>query len=556
MKKNFKKVLALAAAAVLTAGLLAGCGGNGGSSSDTSAASASSAAAASTSTASSASSAETAPATGEGKVLNFGIQMYGDGLIDPTNQINAAWNVMRYGIGEALTKFDDSMTPQPWLAESWETEDYTTWVIKLKDGVKFSDGDDMTASAVKASFDRMLAEGPNGSSTPEKYVPYETEITADDAAGTITFKLPEANINFMGNLAYPVCVVVDVEHTTDWNNGVIGTGPYMVQSFQDQVGYTMVKNPNYYEEVPFDTVKLVFMGDAAAKAYALQNGQVDLVENITNVSDIQVLQADDRFIVDIASGVRCGFAWMNQKGVLGNDVLRQAILMAIDYDTICASNTIGGLYTAGFSVLPSTLSYGYENLKNPYAYDPDAAIALLEENGIKDTDGDGWRELDGKMIDLKCVSYENRLLNDFSDAFAQYLAEVGIKVTADYGSSQDQWSKLVAFDYDLNNNNWTTVGTGDPTEYMANWYSKAEANYCGYVNEEYDKLYEDYKASTDIAERAQIMQEMQQILVDDAVAIIDGYYNSSMIYNKSKVGFAKIHTADYYWLTTEIVPAE
>jgi peptide/nickel transport system substrate-binding protein len=128
-------------------------------------------------------------------------------------------------------------------------------------------------------------------------------------------------------------------------------------------------------------------------------------------------------------------------------------------------------------------------------------------------------------------------------------------VTADYGSSDDQWSKLVAGEYDLNNNNWTTVGTGDPAEYLANWYSKAEANYCGYASEEYDALYEQFLAEFDTAKRAELVQQMQQVLINDAVAIIDGYYNSSMIYSK-KVGYAHIHTADYYWLSTEIVPAE
>ena len=55
--------------------------------------------------------------------------------------------------------------------------------------------------------------------------------------------------------------------------------------------------------------------------------------------------------------------------------------------------------------------------------------------------------------------------------------------------------------------------------------------------------------------RADLIFQMQQILIDDAAVLIDGYYNSSMIYSKN-VGYAKIHTADYYWLSTEIVPAE
>ena len=521
--------------AILAMGMLAGCGGS-------SAPAESKAEGGSTET------------SGE-KVLNFGVQMYGDGIIDPTNQTNACWNCMRFGIGEALFKFDDSMVPQPWLAEKAETEDYTTWVVTLKKGIKFSDGCEVTPTKVAESFKRMLTEGPNGSSTPEKYVPYETEITADDAAGTITFVLPKANQNLMGNLCYPVCEIVDVEHTTDWNNGVIGTGPYKVESFQDQVGYTMKKNENYYETVPYDTVNIMFMGDASAKAMALKNGQVDLVENITNVSDIQSLQEDPNFTVDIASGVRCGFAWINFKGVLGNDTVRQAVQMAVNHEEICKSNTIGGLYTAGYSVLPSTLSYGYDKLTDAFPYDPEGAKKLLDDAGIKDTDNDGIRELDGQNIKLKFVSYENRLLNDFSDAFALYLAEIGIGVEADYGSSDDQWSKLVAFDYDLNNNNWTTVGSGDPTDYMANWYSKAEANYCGYKSDEYDALYEQLLEEFDSAKRAEIIQNLQQVLINDGAALVDGYYNSSMIYSKN-VGYAHIHTADYYWLSTEIVPAE
>ena len=90
---------------------------------------------------------------------------------------------------------------------------------------------------------------------------------------------------------------------------------------------------------------------------------------------------------------------------------------------------------------------------------------------------------------------------------------------------------------------------------MANWYGKSEANYCGYQNDEYDALYEKLSETSDKDARAELFQQMQQILIDDAVAVVDGYYNSSMIYSKN-VGYAHIHTADYYWLSTEITPAK
>ncbi len=497
------------------------------------------------------------PAYAEEKVLTFGCQMYSDGLVNPAHDTNCGWNCMRYGIGEALFKFNDNMEIEPWLAESYEAnEDSTVWTIKIRDGVKFSNGTDMTASKVKESLDSVREQGPNGSANPQKFLAFEATVEADDAANTITITLPEADFNLPGNLAYPTMEIIDVAETTDFDHEVIGTGPYMVESHADQVGYTMVKNPNYWDgEVPYDKVEIMFMGDASAKAMALMSGQADLVENITNVSDLQRLQDDPNYTVDIASGVRCGFSWINFKGVLANDTLRKAIVMAIDNETICASNTIGGLYTAGFSVLPSTLAYGYENLVNPYAYDPDAAAAMLDEAGIVDSDGDGVRELDGQPIMLRYSSYENRLLNDFSDAHTMYLAELGIGITPAYGSSDDCWNDLVTFNYDFDNNNWTTVGNGDPTEYMANWYGPSGSNYCGYQNDEYDALYEQFKKTADTAERANLLQQMQQILINDAAVIVDGYYNSSMAYSKN-VGYAHIHTADYYWLTTEIVPAE
>ncbi len=525
-----KKILSFAMVLVMTAVIFTGCTG---SSSD---------------------QGTQGETSAEEKVLNFGCQMYTDGIVNAALDENAGWNAMRYGVTEALFKFNDSMEVEPWLAESYTVNDeHTNWVITLKEGIKFSNGTPLTPSKVKATFDYLKENGPSGSAKPEKYLEFEAEVTADDEANTITIVTSKPYSNLPGQLAHPTMGIIDVEGTKDFDNGVIGTGPYMIGSFNGVgVGYTMIKNPNYREEVPYDKINILYMGDASAKTMALQSGQVDLVENITNVSDIKNFQENPDFTVDIASGVRCGFSWMNFNGILANKTLRQAMVMGIDYDTICASKTIGGLYTPGFSVLPSTLNYGYDKLKNPYPYDAEKAKKLLDDAGIVDTDNDGIRELDGKNIDLRYVSYENRLLNDFSNAHIQYLAEIGIGCTADYGSSDDQWSKLAAGDYDLNNNNWTTVGTGDPFAYMANWAT--ESTYCGYSNPEYDALYNQLKGEMDTAKRAELIFDMQQILIDDAVVIVDGYYNSSMIYSKN-VANAKIHTADYYWITTEITPA-
>ena len=546
---KYKKFTALSMSALLMAGVMAGCG----SSAD------------STSTektsdsqmdqkSSQAESNDSASHT-----MTFGIQNYGGGGIDPAKEVNTAWNNSRYGVGECLFKFDDAMNVVNTLCDNYTVnEEHTEWVFHIRDGVKFSDGCDLTAEAVKASYERLFEAGASGSSDPEKFLEAEAEIIADNDAGTVTIKTTKPYVDLTKNLAYPVFVILDVEHTEDYDHAAIGTGPYVATNFREEVGYTMVANDNYWDgEVPYDSIELMYMGDASAKAMALQAGQLDLAENVTNISDLQTLQEDSNFTVTIASGVRTGLAHMNMSEgkLLSNDILRQAVLMALDDETMC-SVTVGGLYTSGFSVLPSNLDYGYENLTDPYAYNTEAAVKLLDEAGIIDTNGDGTRELDGQEIVLHYVTYQNRCLNDFAEAIQQQLTSIGIGVDLEIGDSTRQWDSYQSGDFDLNGSNWTTVGTGDPTDYLASWYSKSGADYCGYVNEEYDALYEKLTATFDNNERRDIIQQMQQILIDDAVAIVHGYYNSSMIAKNATIGGAAIHTADYYWITTEIYPAD
>ena len=528
---NMKKTIALVLCILLLAAVMVGCGNktDGNSTNNTAAE----------------------------KVLNFGLEAFSDGLINPMNQTNTAWNCMRYGVGECLFKFSDSMIPEPWLAESVShNDDYTVWTITLRNGIKFSNGTDLTATKVKESFEWNKAEGPNGTSGPQKYLSFDAQIEADDSARTVTITLPKADDNLPGKLANPIMEIVDVTGTTDFDYNIIGTGPYMVKEAKPRVGYTMVKNPYYYETVPYDTVNIIFL-NLEAKASALQSGQVDLVENVSIPSNIALINADANLKYDSAPGVRTGFTWMNmdEGRPLNDKVLRQAILMAIDNETISNSNTIGGMYKAGFSVLPSNLDYGYNNLNNPYKYDLDAAKKLLTDNGYT-YDGDKLMK-DGQQVTLVYYSYDGRLLNEMTESHVLYLTALGIKIDLKESTSGDCWDQMGAGNFDLCNNNWTTVGTGDPTDFMKNWWGESsvtDTNFSRYQNDEYDALFAEFMSNFDTAARKEIMQKMQQILIDDAVAIIDGYWSSSFAYNTKTVSSAHIHTADYYWLTNEIKP--
>ena len=212
--KHRKKWLALRITVAMSLSLLAGCAGSsnrtetaGNGETDTS-------------------------ASGEEKVLNFGCQMYDDGSLNFALTPNGAWNAMRYGITESLFKFNDEMGTEPWLAESYTVNDeHTEWVITLKDDIYFSDGCQVTPSKVKECFEYLKEVSEESSANAEKYLEFEAEITADDEANTVTIVTSKPYNDLPGQLAYPVMAVVDVEHTEDFMNNVIGTGPYMVNQF-------------------------------------------------------------------------------------------------------------------------------------------------------------------------------------------------------------------------------------------------------------------------------------------------------------------------------------
>lgn len=491
-----------------------------------------------------------------GKHLNFACYNYSDSL-DPITNVNSSWCGTRYGITECLFRFSDDVTAEPNICESYKvSDDYTTWTLKIRDGVKFSNGNDVTPSAVVSSIERLYKEtdasqGGTGGSDPKAYLTYKS-IEADDANGTVTIICEKATSNLPGILSYPYFSIID---TSVVDTEIIGTGPYKVDKINTGVSIDLSRNEHYWNgEVPYDTMTIMFIDDSSTKAMALQSGDVDLTENITTASDLEKLSNDEAYYVSTAAGVRTGNSYMNFNGVLGNETLRQAILMALDNETMC-NTTVAGMYTAGISVLPSSLSYGYENLTNPYPYNTEKAKELLDSAGIVDTNGDGFRELDGETIDLDYIAYSSRNLNEFAEAIAIQLNDIGIKTTVrviDYDSANQL--KNVG-EFDLITSNAITVGDGDPQGFLSNWYSGNSEYYGYYSNPEYDSLFEELMVTYDTGRRAEIIEALQQILIDDAATIVHGYYNSRMISNASKVTGAEIATIDYYWITTDIKPA-
>ena len=156
MKSIYKKGALLAAAALLTFSF-SGCGGDKNVS------------------------------KGSKETLTVGITNFADSL-EPTDNY-FGWQVMRYAIGECLVHFDNKMNPEPWIAESWKvSDDKLSWTFKIKD-IKFSNGNKVTAEAVKKSLERTFAKAPRAKVMFE----YES-MTANGQELVIKTKKPYATL--------------------------------------------------------------------------------------------------------------------------------------------------------------------------------------------------------------------------------------------------------------------------------------------------------------------------------------------------------------------------
>lgn len=525
--RKFFKRLSVGVCGLFAAGvLLTGCGGDSGNSGDSN------------------------PTT-----LKVGVTNFADTL-EPT-QNYFGWVVMRYGLGECLTKFDEKMNIVPWLADSWQiSDDKLTWTFKIKDGVQFSNGDPLTAEAVKQSIERAFAKNTRAAT----FFEYES-ITADGQNLIITTKKPLPGMP--GYLADPLFIIVDVaaESGRDFSKeGPICTGPYTVESFVKERA-VMKKNPNYYAEVPYETVEIPSIDDPNTRAMALQAGDVDVAVNIA-AGDIDIFRSNNNFVIDEISSLRVVLARMNQNPdrILSDPKVRAAFISGCDRETY-NEVLLKGTFIPGKAPVPPSLDYGFDQLTDPNAYNPERASKLLDEAGWKDSDGDGIRDKDGRKLELDFVVYNSRAeLPLYAEAVQSDLKKLGFDIkinTVDYNLIDNMGIKG---EYDLLISNITTANTGDP-EIFLTWYWKTNndgsnpQNGSGYSNPEYDAKLEQLSSEFDATKRRQLIIELQQILLNDSASIFFGYPQTNIINNK-KISGVKMYPSDYYWITNLIKPAK
>lgn len=314
------------------------------------------------------------------------------------------------------------------------SEDGLTYDFTLLDGVVFSNGNALTASDVKYTFERLLKVNKMNTDIPSEVVGADevTGGTADSLSGftvtddthfTIVLKAP--NAGFLAELTAPAMSIVDEESVTAAANygtdpkETIGTGPYMITEWVVNDHYTLEYNPKWRGEKPSVTKVIVsVLKEPSTQDAKFQTGELDLLdlENLDSLIVDQVYKTAyaDRIVDAPVAGLV--FLILNENNEYLKDVrVRKAIGMAIDVDKIIAG-VYNGNASREYGIIPGGVQ-GHNDQAKRFAFDPEGARKLLAEAGY--TDGQIHFEL---ALDTSF----NTSVQTVYDAIHDHLKAVGI----------------------------------------------------------------------------------------------------------------------------------
>src|SRR3989441_55529 len=281
-----------------------------------------------------------------------------------------------------LVRFEPDMTPVPELAESWQVSpDGLTWTFKLREGMKFHDGQEMTSADVKFPFDRLFESSPGKSD----FIAVDKVEPAGKYGVKFITKEPFAGLlAALGGFWGYIISEAGIKKHGDLNKAALGTGPFMLVDWKVEQQLVLKKNPSYFKKgQPYvDEMVLRVIPDEANIVAALRTGQIQhaFIEDNKNYN----LLKDEKTLTGYRSS-RLGYDYLNinaTRGPLKDVRVRQAISWAVDRNQVLRVAAAGfGRLTAPATAPMKQWQLPDEQWMRYYKPDLDKAKKLMAEAG-------------------------------------------------------------------------------------------------------------------------------------------------------------------------------
>lgn len=403
-----------------------------------------------------------------------------------------------------LVRFEPDMTPVGELAQSWETSrDGLTWTFKLREGVKFHDGQEMTSADVKFTFDRLFEKSPGKSD----FIAVDKVEPAGKYSVKFMTKEPFAGLlAALGGFWGFIINEAGVKKHGDLNKAAVGTGPFMLDDWKVEQQMTLKKNPNYFKKgLPHvDQVILRIIPDEANIVAALRTGQIShaFIEDNKNYN----LLKDEKTLTAYRSS-RLGYDYLNitaTRGPLKDVRVRQAISWAVDRSQVMRVATAGfGRLTAPATGPMKAWQLPEEVWMKYYKPDLDKAKKLMADAG------------QSAGFTVKCMVIPTfPTMVSGAPVIAQQLKRIGITMEIEQVEYAVWIKRWLAKDFDMTMN--TTPGYADPdTAFFRALHSTKGQNWNSWSVPELDALLEDGRRTMDQAKRKAIYDKVQVMILEN-----------------------------------------
>lgn len=497
------------------------------------------------------------PAAGDGTpvrggTLEFALIDY-QRTPDPHWGTNYAESLIGNNVTDKLTWQDpDTGEITPWLAESWEhNEELTEFTFHLRKDVTFSDGTPFNAEVVKANFDQYvrgdekLGISPNGAQLLPGYI--ET-LTPDEYTAVVRFEKPLASFlqasSFTAN-AQPgflslSTLRLSAEERTDPTK-VIGTGPFVYESWEPQVRTVLVKRKGYNWSPPalkhkgeayLDRIVFNTIPESSVRTGSLVSGAIDATLDVGTTDEKALADQGFKIIYRGVSGTAIYFNFNSQLFPTDDIAVRRAIQLGWDREAI-EKTVLTGSYSIATSVLAPSVP-GYADYSGSVLrYDPEKAERILEEAGWR-RGPDGIRVKDGRKLVVKLLGISNLVVNKPAyESIQQDLKRIGIDLQLTVVPIPDYAANLTKAETD-----WNIVAANrsrnDPGVLNLQ-YSPLLGN-GAYLSEDSPGIDVDEVTQTlgkleltlDPAARERYAREAQDLLLDK-YALVNPVYNPSQV---------------------------